>query len=117
MAEILPYQRSFLRIYLPYALLRQPDGRYVVVNRLYKPVGMLTDEHVDYSAHALKLNMSESAAKRLSWNASADCEAIYLYNDGRVPTDDAVKWQAYQEKLQFLAKRQVNRQRRSAQPQ
>jgi len=101
------YNEELRRVYLPYALLRQDDGRYVLVNRLYKPVGLPTREWVDYAPYAVKLRMTGAAAKALSWNASSAVDVIYLYNDGCIPTDSTGDWHAYQERLKRLAAYQV----------
>lgn len=92
-------------MFLVYALLKQPDGRYVLVNRRYKPVGMGTTAHVDYAPSAVKFvrQITQAQAKALSYCGSTDVDAIYLYNDGCVPTDSAAHWKAYAARLERLA--------------
>lgn len=37
---------DFLSFFMPYCLKKHPDGRYAVLNRKYKPVGMVTDDQI-----------------------------------------------------------------------
>ena len=46
---------NFRWVFLPYCLDEQDDGRWAVLNRDYKPLGMLTGEYVDYDGHSLWL--------------------------------------------------------------
>lgn len=41
---------------------------------------------------------------KLSWKGSRDVEAIFLYNDGCVPTVNAKNMEKYLERLNLLAK-------------
>lgn len=98
---------EFRHIYLPYCLERQADGRWAVLNRMYKPVGMNTKEHVTYGdPYVVKLKgLGPSTLAKLCAPGSHMSETkIWLYNDGCVPTDSAVNWDAYQERLRLLAK-------------
>lgn len=91
-------------IYLPYALERIADGRYVVLNRRYKPLGTTAPGFVDYAPHAVHLvGLSAATAAKLSWNGAPDLEIIWLYNDGCLPTDSPAHWDAYQRRLEVLA--------------
>lgn len=95
-------------IYLPYVLERLEDGRYVVLNRRYKPLGTTTMGFVEYAPHAVRLKgLGATTAAKLSWSGSADLDKIWLYSDGCVPTDSAANWDAYQQRLAALAKLRV----------
>ena len=102
---------SFRWFFLPYCLVLQADGSYVVTNRRYKPVGMTTTAHVDYTAHEVRVKfkkqLSTPQATKLSWNGSDQLDQIWLYNDGCVPTDSQANWDAYSLRLQRLADLQV----------
>ena len=93
-------------IYLPYCLRRLADGRYIVLNRDYKPVGLHTTDWVDYENHpsAAKLKISAAAARKMSWKASEDLESIMFYNDGCVPTSSKEAMNAYLARLAVFAK-------------
>lgn len=99
---------TLLSTHLPYCLLRQPDGRYAVLNRRYKPVGMTTPkaEWIEYADHPCLVRikgLTPTAARGLSWDASPDVERIYLYNDGTNPMGGADLWEAYAARLKKLA--------------
>lgn len=99
------------RVCLPYCLQKQPDGRYVLLNRDYKPLGFATSGRVDYAqypiAHALKL--TRKAVEAISVNGVVKEDAIYLYDDGCIPTDSAAHMARYLEKIAVLAKVQLER--------
>jgi hypothetical protein len=97
-------------VVLPYVLKRLEDGRYVVLNREYKPVGFLTRVHVKYEDYpiALKLRgLTAAVAKKLSCDGSANLDLIGLYDDGCVPTQSKKNMDAYLERLARLAKLKV----------
>ena len=92
-------------VHLPYCLDRLPDGRYVILNREYKPLGFKTRDRVDYGAYpiAVKLkDLTEAKAAKLSHEGSENLDRIYLYNDATVPTRSAVHMRSYLERLQVL---------------
>ncbi len=97
---------SMLRIALPYCLQKLADGRFIVLNRRYKPLGVSSREHVDYDAHPSACHISGltgAVAAKLSWDGSADTAAIWLYRDGLLPTASPENWAAYCARLQLLA--------------
>jgi hypothetical protein len=96
---------DFRVLCLPYCLKRLEDGRYVALNRRYKPLGFTTQAHVEYEAYpiALRLRMTPQRAAALSWQGSDDTAMIHLYNDGCVPTSSAAHMQAYLGRLATLA--------------
>jgi len=93
----------------PYCLKRQSGGRYVVLNRRYKPIGFDTHTHVDYEAYpiTIKLRMTRKTAAALSCNGSEAVDMIYLYNDACIPTRSATFMAAYLERLARFAKLQT----------
>jgi hypothetical protein len=98
---------EFRKVFLIYCLDLMPDGRYVALNRRYKPVGHTGTEWVDYEAMAVgfkfKRTLSKAQIAALSWNGDTAAERIYLYNDGSIPTDSAANWAAYSARLERLA--------------
>jgi hypothetical protein len=102
---------SARHIYFPYCLERLEDGRYIVLNRNYKPLGDPRRDWVVYedhpSAQHLK-GLTAAKAKAMSYKESPDLDKIYLYNDGCVPTGSAENWAAYSKRLHVLAKLQIN---------
>jgi hypothetical protein len=102
---------DFRSVFLPYCLRKQPDGRYVVVNREYKPIGFCTTAYVDYTqfpvAASLK-GVTAALARKLSHDGNPGIDEIYLYDDGCVPTSSAAHMSAYLAKLQLLAKLKIS---------
>lgn len=90
--------------FMPYCIQRLADGRSILLNRSYKPVGMLSSDWVNYESHpsAIKVKITAATAKKLSATGSDDLDRIYLYNDGCVPTHDSASMRAYQERLAVL---------------
>lgn len=102
---------SFRRVFLPYCLDRQDDGRYAILNRLYKPVGFTTTEFIAYADHPVLvgLRITEKRAAALSCHGSPDTKRIYLYNDETNPTRSAAHMTAYLSKLAKLAEMPISR--------
>lgn len=92
--------------HFPYCVQRLKDGRYIPLNRYYKPLGIQSSEWVNYETHpgATSIKITPATAKKISWNSSDDLESIFLYNDGCVPTDGAVHMAAYCKRLAVLMK-------------
>jgi hypothetical protein len=103
---------SDIRAYhLPYCLERQADGRYVILNRRYKPVGFTTRERVDYGAYPIAVKfkrLTRATAARLSVRGSEDLEKIWLYDDATVPTASARNMQQYLDRLKVLMSLKVD---------
>lgn len=97
---------EFRWVFMPYCLKRLADGRYITLNRDYKPLGQQTREFVTYETHptAAKMKITKATARKISWSGAEDLDVIHLYNDGCVPTRSAVAMTAYLEKLAVLAK-------------
>ncbi|WP_202842953.1 hypothetical protein [Luteimonas saliphila] len=95
---------EFRRVFLPYCIERVEGHGHVVLNRLYKPLGMRTTEHVDYAPHAVRIiGLTPAKAEQLSHAHSASTDRIHLYADASAPTKGADDWDAYQRKLAILA--------------
>jgi len=100
---------DFRTYHLPYCLEKLADGKYVVLNRKYKPIGFYTTKQVDYESYpvAVKLKLAPKTIQKLSWNGSDDPVKIYLYDDGCIPTDSTKHMTAYLDKIALLAKVKV----------
>ncbi len=88
-------------VFFPYCLLRQPDGRYAVLNRRYKPVGYFTGGWVEYGSHPVlvRLKITSQMAASVSWINSDNTDEIFLYNDSCVPTRSPAAMAAYLERI------------------
>lgn len=98
-------------LYLPYCIEKQPDGRWVVLNRRYKQLGVNTSEWADYAnplyTTAIK-GLTAAKMQALCAPGSHLSETrVYLYNDATCPTDSAANWSAYAARLQILMKLQL----------
>jgi hypothetical protein len=96
--------------YFPYCLQKQADGSYLILNRDYKPVGFNTKEHLVYENYPVAVQFARllpATAAKLSVHGKPDLDAIYLYNDGTVPTDSQANMAAYLARLELLAKLKV----------
>jgi len=92
--------------HLPYCLQRTSDGRWLVLNRNYKPLGTMSKEWVDYDAHPARLKLhvrtvaaiAKAAVNVITDKAGAP-EVVYFYDDGCIPTESAANWSAYNKQL------------------
>lgn len=95
------------QVFLPYCLQRTTDGDYLLLNRKYKPLGVMSAEWVNYDTHPSKFRFKRALSAKqvtaLSCTGSADAECIYLYDDGCVPTSNDASWKTYSARLQRLA--------------
>jgi hypothetical protein len=102
--------RDARSVHLPYVINQLDDGRYVVLNREYKPIGFRTRDHVDYSAYPIAVRfkqLTKATAQKLSFNGSEDLNRITLYNDGCIPTHSAANMEAYLARLAILAELEI----------
>ena len=104
---------DFRWVFLPYCIVKQPDGRYAFLNRDYKPVGMALPHHpeIKYEDHPVLVKvkgLTPLKARKLSWNGNGTVNEIYLYNDGSVPTQSTKNMSVYLEKLAILAKLKIS---------
>ncbi len=98
---------DFRAVFLPYCVERQPDGRYAILNREYKPVGFWTKEHIDYEKYPVLVKLkgfTPALASKLSVNGSRDVARVFLYNDASNPVRSRANMQAYLAKIERLAK-------------
>lgn len=101
---------DFRSAFMPYCVQQQPDGRYAVLNRDYKPVGFWTRAWIAYDLHPVLVKfpgLTGKVAAKLSWNGSTDTKSIYLYNDGCIPTSSAASMDAYLARVARLMKLKI----------
>jgi hypothetical protein len=98
---------DFRAVFLPYCLERQEDGRYVVLNRDYKPIGFKTRDWVKYEDYPVRVKfkrLTKAMAAKLSADGKYDLDKIWLYKDGTVPIHSKANMRLYLTKLEMLAK-------------
>jgi hypothetical protein len=96
--------------FLPYCIQKQRDGRYMVLNREYKPVGFWTREWVDYTSGPFLVKikgLTKRTVASISFNGDTSLDRIYLYNDGCIPTRSAKHMTAYLKRLGRIAKYKI----------
>lgn len=94
---------------LPYCLQKTGDGRWLLLNRNYKPLGTTNKEWVDYDTHPDRLKLHRrtvgavaKAAVNVISDSSNEPDVIYLYDDGNIPTESAANWSAYTKLLSLV---------------
>jgi hypothetical protein len=99
---------SFRQVFLPYWLQKLPDGRWVVLNREYKPLGFRTGAWVDYEDYPICVELKDLKPEKVSFTGHQQYkDRIYLYNDGCIPTDSDKHMKAYLQKIKELAKLEI----------
>lgn len=94
--------------FLPYCIDKIGE-KYVILNRAYKPIGVVTDEWVDHEPYAQPIDgLTKAKAAKISYKSDGNFERIYLYNDGCVPTHSKKDWDAYSKRLAVLAGLEVD---------
>lgn len=101
---------DFRAVYFPYCIERQADGKYVVLNREYKPVGFNTKEFIKYDKYPVKvaLKLTPSRVTKLADGGENDGDRIYLYGDSTNPLRSKNNFDRYLEKLRLLATLEVS---------
>ncbi len=101
---------DFRAYFLPYCLEQVSEGKYVVLNRRYKPLGITSSEHVDYELWAVSIEgLTAKVAAQLSCEGKSELAKIWLFKDDCIPTASPKDWDAYQARLSILAKLQVKK--------
>lgn len=96
--------RTFRQACLPYCLQRIADGRWIALNRQYKPIGMASTDWIDYEAvDAPRLKPTAAQLRALSANGEINGDQVWLYNDGCVPDAGSTHWSAYAKRLAVLS--------------
>lgn len=100
--------------HLPYCLQQTKDGKWLVLNRNYKPLGTVSKEFVDYDSHPDRLAIHPrtiGAIRRLACNeiegTPDDPGILFFYDDGSMPTESARNWASYSTILSLLANAKV----------
>lgn len=96
---------QFRSDFLPYCLHQIRKDIYVILNREYKPLGLITHDFVEYEDYAVQIKgITRLKASKLSARGSDDQSRIYLYNDGCKPEASPEHARAYFKRLRMLFK-------------
>jgi hypothetical protein len=99
------------RVFLPYCIKRLADGRYIVLNADFKPLGVPSFEKVDLETHSSghTIHITPMLARKLSVSGSENLDCIYLY-DGKSmngPPEEGERLAAYAARLAVLMRLKV----------
>jgi hypothetical protein len=86
-----------MRCWLPYLTQRLEGDATILVNRRYKPVGQVSDDHVEYQEFPhLQLRLNAPKMQAFAFHPSRPGS---LYNDGCLPWASRKNAEAYQQRL------------------
>jgi len=95
--------------HLPYCIQATADGKWLVLNRNYKPVGTTSKDWVDYDSHPDRVALDGrtlAALRRVAVNVipaePGDPEVIYFYDDSSMPTEGDAHWASYAKAISVL---------------
>lgn len=96
--------------HFPYCIQKTKDGKWLILNRNYKPLGSTGKEWVDYDNHPDRMPINSRTIAALRKLAVYDIPdkpddpgVFFFYNDGSMPTTSDSDWQRYSKILQLLA--------------
>ena len=90
----------------PYALERNSDGTWTLLNRKYKPLGVVSEEFAEYDdpRHKIAAKLTKAHLKKLDHKGLGEGNRIFLYDDGSSPYHGGKKLEDYLAKLAILIK-------------
>lgn len=83
--------------FLPYCIHRRADGRFLLLNRNYKPLGVTSTEWADYDTNrdAVELTgFTDRKAEKIGLEVDGD-GWYYLYDDTNSPMRTPETWERY----------------------
>jgi hypothetical protein len=85
----------FRQVFLPYALMNMRDGRFLPMNREYKPLGPEVRIKGLTPARAARIGLKDGG------------NFYFLYDDATQPQSSAENWRRYEQVLEKLMKLEV----------
>jgi hypothetical protein len=102
------YGQTYRQMFMPYCLIKLESGKWVIVNRHYKPLGTLSrDKWYNYEEYSVHIKWDRRHRKKLAdLGATSESpeEFVALYNDATNPERSKMLMQRYMDKLAILAK-------------
>lgn len=98
-------RHDFICRYLPYRLHERRDGRWLMLGRHYKPLGILSSGHFDYESDELNYCVVDipaqniEALRRLNALDRYGRKGTYLYGPGLIPWKSKDHWAIYEHRL------------------
>lgn len=100
--------------HLPYCIQKTHDGKWLVLNRNYKPLGVVSKDWVDYDNHPDRVALDHRSVAALKRVAVYEIEdqpddpgILYFYKDGQGIADTNADWTTYAKVLQVLGRAKV----------
>lgn len=101
---------AFSHTQLPYCIQKTADGKWLTLNRHYKPVGTLSLDWVDYDSHPNRLSIDDDSLQKIRQlspliypDSIHEPEVIYLFEDALERLESQSSWSKYSEILKVLA--------------
>lgn len=93
---------------LPYSLQQQSDGRFVLLDRGYNPLGVDCGMISSYETSSFRLyRLSDKTIDALTNAKAQDPHMIWLYNDASKPVSSQSNMEDYLNKLKLLMKLKI----------
>lgn len=89
----------------PYGMARNGDGSWTFFNRDYKPLGVVSEEWIEWDDpnHKMRLKgLTPALLAKLDHKGVGTEDRIHFYNDGCNPENSAADLNAYLQKLGML---------------
>lgn len=90
---------------MPYILEKTSSGKWLILNRDYKPWGLAIDysHTVDYSQFEIELDgVTEGRLRKMSFDGTVGSRDIAFYNDGCPPWGNQQCYKDYMDRLGVL---------------
>jgi len=94
----------------PYGMEMDDDGLWTFFNRSYKPVGMNTNEFIDYKDHPVRFKLKglgPATRDKLDVRGKGTDRQIFFYDDATRPTISADTMKAYLKRLKIIMRLRV----------
>lgn len=91
--------------HFPYCIQHLGGGRYIILNRNYKPLGQTSFEYVDYNKDpsVMYLKITKKKAEKLSYNGKIESDTIWLYENTYNTLRTPQEFNKYVTRLKLLA--------------
>lgn len=100
----------FSHTQLPYCLQKTTDGKWLALNRRYKPIGTTNLDWVDYNTHPNRLKIDEKVIGEITQLAPCahpdmpdEPGIIYLFAGDPTPFTSDLDWARYTKLLKLVA--------------
>jgi hypothetical protein len=101
------FQGEMRFTHFPYCLYKMDDGRYIMLNARYKPLGVNNRDNYVYEDHPSAMHLKGLTPKLALEIDAAKGEKpgrIYLYSKQRIPTRHPDAMEAYLRRLAVIMK-------------